>query len=207
MNFLENSTHIFDDIPRTPTNPFMNGKRLGYSRNVDKFGDEYYGLFNGKQLVAILTLEHDRLGKPQLTQIITADEFRGQGLMRFLMNKALEHHAEIYSDTHQTPESIYFWKMLLMYPEPNYTIFVYDTTTNTKTPFIRKSSKYYSHDISYGSIWNEKDNPILVIVKNAISESKILDNIRKDNILKRHGRDSWSIWYGDYRADRGYLNP
>lgn len=193
----------------TPTPSFSNGIRYGYVKHITDFNEEHYGLFDGKKLVAYLGLESDRIGKPQLTHISVDSELRGLGLQRYLINRALESHNEIYSDTQQTPESVYFWKMLMLYPEPKYKIYIYDTETNTRKPIVKRPSKNYTHDESYGEIWNNQENPILVIVKDGIRETyeSTVEFNRVDNIRKRFGKDYWSTWYGDYARDRGYENP
>ena len=126
-------------------------------------GDQYYGLLDDNTLVAILIVEFERIQKPEGVYMEVDKSLRGLGLMRYLFNRALDVNGEIYSDTHQTRNARHFWEMLIIYPEPHYKIYIYDTETGDKRRIDHPVGKI--EPISK-DIWNQQENPILVIVKN-----------------------------------------
>ena len=91
----------------------------------------YYGLFSDK-LEAILILDFERMGKPQIEYVQTSQEYRGKGLLRYLLNDALMVHSEIFSDNRQTAESKTFWENIAKFPQPAFDVFVYDLANGKK---------------------------------------------------------------------------
>lgn len=192
---IEKYTLMFSGLPLTPTPFYQNGLELDYARAADQA--EYYGLFEKNQLVAILILDFDRLDLPQISLAHTNTDRRGQGLLRYLANRALDNYPVLYSDTHQTKESQHFWQMLMKFSEPRYSVMIYDVATKQLA-----SSKGVSHD----EIWNQEENPIVALVRRDTSISEQAASLRGSQIRARYGRDDWSLWYGSHNED-GYTNP
>lgn len=192
---IEKYTSMFSGVSLCPTPFYQNGLELDYAVAVDQ--SEYYGLFEKNQLVAILILDFDRLDLPQISLSHTNIDRRGQGLLRYLANRALDKHPVLYSDSHQTKESQHFWQMLMKFPEPRYSVMIYDVTTKQLT-----SSK----GVSYDEIWNQEENPIVALVRRNTSISEQAASIRGSQIRARYGRDDWNLWYGHHNEDN-YVNP
>jgi GNAT superfamily N-acetyltransferase len=187
--------HIFLSSPSNETPKFDSGVSYSFVHTIYD-NVEYHGLLCDDQLVAIIIIEFERLGRPQIVYLQVDRSHRGQGLMRYLLNRVLDRHSEIYSDTHQTPAAKHFWKMLLIYPEPRYAVYIYDIYTDTKTKIMHPVG-----DVD-GEIWNQQDNPVLVCIRNPVSER----SVKWNDIRKKFGRDDWSLWYRR-SVTPGYENP
>lgn len=202
---IENKLYLFNNTRKIMTPAFSNGIRYQYSQS-NEYGVEYHALLHTlndqeESIVALMGLESERLGKMEILSTQVIQSLRGMGLMRYLLNKALEVHDEIYSDTHQSPSAIHFWKMLLLYPEPSYRIMIYDIDTQEKKPIERNVDKELVR-----VIWNEKENPILVCVKNKFSVNETARYQKNNEIRKKVNRDDWQIWYSK-SVTPGYENP
>lgn len=200
---LDRYIYLFKDKKKHKTAFYALNKNLDYCLVKDSFNTEYYGLFQDEKIVALLVLEFDRINKPQIEYVSTDKNWRGKGLLRYLINVVLKNHEEIYSDTHQTKEAQRFWKMLMMLPQPEFKIYIHDTETGNRTSTSKYSGQY---DLD---IWNDSDNPILVIVrqqrfKTNESFQKYLEHQER---RKHFGRDDFNLWYGEYTQGLGYENP
>lgn len=200
---IENFLKYFSDSEKYKTEFYEIGKRLDFSFSKDKFDDEYYGLLSDNNLVAILKVDFSRLNKPQIEYVQTSKEYRGQGLLRYLVNVALNKHNELYSDTHQTSESKRFWSMLMKFPQPEFKIYIYDVETNTKM-----STSDYVGNVDK-EIWNDMENAILLINKQKRFETNEQYEIYLKHQVKRKlsQRDDFNLWYGHYDKNSGYENP
>jgi len=198
--YLDKYNYLFTSISPVQTQFYQLNKSIDYAYTTDEYGTEYYALFDKSIIVAILVVEMTRLNKPQIEYIQTDKKYRGQGLLRYLLNMALQNHNVIYGDTHETPETKHFWKMIIKYPQPNYKIYIYDLETNSYESTIN-----YRAD-SDKDVWNDYENPIIAVIKNnqTLSNVKIQEHQEK---RKKWGRDDFSIWYGDYSRGLGYENP
>lgn len=82
--------------------------------HVDSESD-YFGIFSGNELVAIMIISDERFAVPliELTQTVAA--YKSQGLQRYMLSRALAKFSEIYSDSQQTTDAVNFWKSLIQY--------------------------------------------------------------------------------------------
>jgi hypothetical protein len=176
------------------TNTFNNNVRYIFKKSITDFGDHHYGLFENEKLVSYLQVETES-NIWQVRRTIVDSNLRGLGLMRYLFNRVLDDTDELYSDTHQTPESKKFWIGLIKYPEPRYSIFV-----------LHDGSKISVRDYSNYDIWNNDEDPILVMVRKPLNSS-LNEVVKTDEVRKRFNRHDWELWYGDYVRNIGYENP
>jgi hypothetical protein len=188
------SNIIFDDnIP-------SNLKQLGLKWGVTtQDGVEYYGMVDiENKLVAILKVDSERLNKAQISYTQTSEDYRNKGVLRWLANKALDKYRVLYSDSHQTPASVEFWKHMINFPGTNQNVFVYNIEDDTKIPASIKTDD---------EIWNQKESPLLVLSRHKLTESekKYADNNtvwrEKNNISE------YDMFYFSYDISKGYYNP
>lgn len=159
--------------------------------------EDFIGLFEKTQLVAVLHLNIREHGMWQITYTQTALDWQGQGCFRYLLTSAVATHGIVLSDDHQTQASKEAWKSLIKYPGPNLEIFVYDVDTKNKIP---------SFDVPDNEIWNNKSNPILLITnRSSISDrSRVMTRLKEKTGIDR---TTDGIWYGPNSSTDTYINP
>lgn len=203
--YITNKNYLFNNVEKTQTPVFDNNKSYDYAMTKE-YDVEYYALLDDDNVVALLRLENSRLDRDKYQVLSTQVEqsLRGLGLMRYLFNRALDSHGAIYSDTHQSQDAKHFWTMLITYPEARYSVYIYDSETHTMTDtqdYIGNIEKTISKHI-----WNNKENPILVCIKNKFTAKQSMISERNNSIRKRVNRDDWTLWYSRSTI-KGYENP
>lgn len=197
--YVSNKNYLFNNIAKTKTPVFDNGKSYYYSIAME-YDVEHHALLENDNIIALLRLENSRLNKNQVLSTQVEQSLRGLGLMRYLFNKALDIHGEIYSDTHQSAEVKHFWQMLIVYPESRYSIYIYNPEDNTL-----EDTRDYIGNVEK-TVWNQQENPILVCIKRKYTIDQLLINEHNNNIRKKVNRDDWSLWYKKSNT-KGYENP
>jgi len=192
MENIEKYTQYFKNANTLPA--FLN---LKMARNMTS-DEDFIGLFDKTQLVAILHLNIRESGMWQITYTQTETNFQGQGCFRYLLTTAVNTHKSILSDTHQTNDSKLAWKSLIQYPGPNLEIFVYGVNTKNKIP---------SFDIPENKIWNNNENPVLLITSNSSNITDRNDVMKKLKETTGIDRTTDGIWYGPNSSTKNYLNP
>ena len=181
--------YLFDGSVKVPT------PLLGLTFSTAS--DDSYGLFNSDKLVGILLVDSERLDLPQIMYTQTSTDFRGKGLLRYLFNQAIQHHSILYSDTHQTAESEYFWRNLLIHPESAYTISVYNQDTGIES----KIDKTRLPDI-----WHD-EVPILVARLRIRTNEQHAMMKHNNAVRSRFNRSDFNLFYGPYSLTSDYRNP
>lgn len=149
------------------------------------YSDEAFGLQTKEgELVAIITVDHERIGACQISQTLTLPAWRRKGCIRYLINQITKKHKRVYSDTNQTPEAREMWHAFAHHTGGSMNVGVYDPDTGEEFPATLEnvSSVYNSEKLLYA----ERK-------KNAMDESSHPRNLhmRRKNI----NRDYDSLWY------------
>lgn len=192
----ENIEKYFPHFANQPlsTSEFPN---LKYGRVVTADA-EYYGLMSDDHLCGVLILNSDRLDKPQIMYTQTELAYRGKGLLRYLFNHALQHHDTMYSDDHHTTESKQFWQGIIQIQQPSYKVYVYD---------IAKDSYTLATADMFDEIWNGDPSIILAAKKRGMTVAEAAYHQRSNEVRKRFNRSDFELYYGEYPANTGYINP
>jgi hypothetical protein len=171
---------------------------LIFKEYMDGFGTHHLGLFADDKLVSYLELDIRNTEYYQITYSATSEKYQRRGCFRFLLNKAVEQHRTVLSDSHHTPEAKAAWKSLIQYPSGIIKICAYDVRTGDKKP---------AKGVDRDSIWNDEEEPVLMITNSEFSEEYLQRAKREHRGLIECGRDYKGIWYGVRSSNDHYDNP
>lgn len=166
-------------------------------RNIQS-DEDFIGLFDETRLISVLHLNIRDHGLWQITYAQTEPDFYGHGCFRYLVTAAVATHGTVLSDDHQTNSAKQAWKSLIQYPGPNLDIFVYDTDTKNKVS---------SADAPEQEIWNNHDNPVLLITHKSsvtVNRNPVMTKLKETTGIDR---TSDGIWYGPNSSTDTYINP
>ena len=139
---------------------------LCYSTCSVAIGDEYFAILDSDAVVSLLKIEFSRLNKAQIELTQTDYRFRKQGLLRYLLGKAIDKYAVVYSDTHQTVDARLFWESLMRFPG-DFQI----TATNVIS----------QDEVPVSTAWDGTEDVLLAVSYRTISE----DTLRRRNIREQ----------------------
>lgn len=165
---------------------------------VNQNDSEYYGAFSAGTLIAILEVNADRNNQSQISLAQTQQDYRNQGVLRYLVNLALDRHGALLSDSQQTTEARKFWEALISIPGPGNSVSVVDPINQSETP---------AREVPPVEIWNDKEVPLLKIYRQAVTEEYSKYQQVNENWRNKRGYSQATEFYRPFREDLGQYNP
>lgn len=192
--FMGKYAGIFDGKPRSPIkSPKLPGMTWSRSDNNDS---EYYGAFDGDRLVGVLEINQDQNNHPQITDTATDPEYQNRGILRYLLNMALDKYGDIWSDHNHSEKAKGFWQRMIEIPGPYNNIDAIRPSTGETFRVTRDN---------FNDVWNERPEPVLRIHRLTRTVAEQAYHERTREWRRARGRTKAEMYYGPFNDPQ--VNP